>query len=310
MAIPDFQTLMLPLLTLTGDGKVHTVHEVSDALAEQLGLSEADRKEAIASGGSRFDNRIAWARTYLKEAGLLESTGRGSFRITDRGRALLRQRPSRIDVKFLKQFPEFLEFKNRRRSDRSMGKCETDEETERTPEEVLEASYQQLRQELAHELLQAVKKCSPRFFEELVVDLLVAMGYGGNRVDAGQAIGRSGDDGVDGFIKEDRLGLDVIYIQAKRWDTPVGRPVVQAFAGSLEGQRAKKGVLITTSQFSKDALEYASKIEKRIVLIDGEQLAQLMIDHDVGVTPVASYVVKRIDLDYFGDELAVETTKP
>ncbi len=171
-----------------------------------------------------------------------------------------------------------------------------------TPSELLESSYQGLRQALADELLERIEKASPRFFERLVVDLLVAMGYGGSRADAGQAVGRSGDDGIDGIIKEDRLGLDFVYVQAKRWDQAVSRPLVQAFAGSLEGQRARKGVFITTSRFTREAEEYVTRIEKRIVLVDGERLAQLMIDHGVGVADVASYHVKRVDLDYFDEE--------
>jgi len=176
-----------------------------------------------------------------------------------------------------------------------------DDESDQTPEEILEQSYQDLRRDLAEELLERIKDCSPRFFERLVVDLLVAMGYGGSRKDAGQAVGRSGDGGIDGIIKEDRLGLDVVYIQAKKWDGTVGRPAVQTFAGSLDGVRARKGILITTSDFSQPAKDYAEMIEKKIVLIDGQQLAQLMIDHNVGVTEVETYTVKRSDLDYFGD---------
>ena len=214
-------------------------------------------------------------------------------------RQALRLKPSRIDIKFLNQYPEFQDFHGR--PDGQAPDVPKDGKAEQTPQEVLEASYQGLRRELAQDLLLRVKAAPARFFEELVVDLLVAMGYGGSRRDAGQAIGQAGDSGIDGIIKEDRLGLDVVYVQAKRWDGTVGRPVVQAFAGSLEGQRARKGVFITTSQFSQDARDYVSRIEKRIVLIDGEQLTQHMIDYGVGVTEVASYVVKKLDLDYFGE---------
>jgi restriction system protein len=300
MAIPDFQSLMLPFLKLIDDGQEHIVSEITDALAQQFGLTNVDRKELLPSGQSRFDNRVEWSRTHLKKAGLLESTGRGKFRITERGLEVLKSNPAKINLRFLMQFPEFVEFRNAsRQADRQ---DEKDEEPDRTPEEVLESGYQNLRRTLARELLDRIKNCSPRFFEKLVVDLLVAMGYGGSRKDAGQAVGQSGDGGIDGIIKEDKLGLDVVYIQAKRWEATVGRPIVQAFAGSLEGQRARKGVLITTSQFSQDAKEYVNKIEKKIVLIDGDQLSQMMIDHGIGVAEVASYTVKKTDLDYFGDE--------
>lgn len=224
--------------------------------------------------------------------------GRARFRITERGLSVLQNNPTVINNDFLGQFPEFVQFRAIRRTARPAD----DSEPAGTPEETLEASYQNLRGELVQELLERVKGCTPSFFENLVVDLLVAMGYGGSKKDAGQAIGRTRDGGIDGIIKEDKLGLDVVFIQAKRWDGTVGRPVVQAFAGSLEGQRARKGVLITTSQFSPDAVDYVGRIEKKIVLIDGEELCQLMIDHGVGVTEVARYVVKKIDSDYFGDE--------
>ncbi|MDP2659786.1 MAG: restriction endonuclease, partial [Dehalococcoidia bacterium] len=209
-------------------------------------------------------------------------------------------KPPEINAKSLRKFPEFAEFVNLS----SQGNRNDGEETkaDQTPQEVLEASYQNLRRELAQELLLQIKKCPPRFFEKLVVDVLVAMGYGGSRKDAGQAVGQSGDGGIDGIIKEDKLGLDVVYVQAKRWEAPVGSPVVQAFSGSLDGQRSRKGVLITTSRFSPQAAEYVNRIEKRIVLIDGEQLAQLMIDHGIGVTEISTYAVKKMDLGYFGDE--------
>lgn len=301
MAVPDFQSLMLPLMVLSKDNKEHTNSEVIDKLAVIFNLTEQDLKEQLPSGRqTRFNNRVGWATTHLRKAGLLESVGRGKFRITERGQHVLLSNPERIDLKFLKQFPEFIEF-------RTSSKQNDDEEmiepaSDQTPEESLESSYQELRQELAQEILSLAKSCTPAFFERLVVDLLVAMGYGGSRKDAGQAVGQSGDGGVDGIIKEDKLGLDVVYIQAKRWEGTVGRPVVQTFAGSLEGFRARKGVLITTSNFSNTAKDYVNRIEKKIVLIDGDQLTQLMIDHGVGVSEVARYTIKKIDLDYFETE--------
>ncbi len=302
MAIPDYQSLMLPLLKLAQDGQDHSLSESIDTLALEFRLTGEERKELLSSGRqAKFDNRVGWARTYLKKAGLLESTGRAKFRITARGLEVLRHNPSRIDVRFLMQYPEFAEFQNRP-SQSVIKHNGHDEESTQTPEELLEANYQNLRQDLAQELLERIMSCSSQFFETLVVDLLVAMGYGGSRKDAGQAVGQSGDDGIDGIIKEDKLGLDIVYIQAKRWEGTVGRQVVQAFAGSLEGQRARKGVLITTSQFSQGAKDYVNRIEKKIVLIDGEQLAQLMIDHGIGVTQITSYVVSRVDLDYFNND--------
>ncbi len=303
MAVPDYQSLMLPLLKLAGDAQEHSIGQVIEKLASNVGLSDSEKKELLPSGTMpRFDNRVRWARVYLKKAGLLENTGRGKFRITDRGLQILKENPPRVDTKFLKRFPEFLDFQNLSKQNNRTDEDEKQDEPDQTPEENLEASYQSLRRALAQELLDRIKNSSPSFFENLVVDLLVAMGYGGSRRDAGLAVGQSGDGGIDGIIKEDRLGLDAVYIQAKKWDSTVGRPVVQAFAGSLEGQRARKGVLITTSQFSRDAEEYVSRIEKKIVLIDGEQLTQLMMDYGIGVTEVAKYAVKKIDVDYFDEE--------
>ncbi|WAA13118.1 restriction endonuclease [Fervidibacillus halotolerans] len=307
MTIPDYQSFMLPFLKILGDGRKHSLREIKTILAKECNLSEEDIKELLPSGRqSKFENRVGWARTYLKKACLLENVGRGEFVITQRGLDVLKSNPEYIDVKFLEQFPEFIEFRNIKHPNKQNGLKETKpniHDIDETPEEILESSYHTLRQELANELLERVKQCSPSFFEKLVIDLLVAMGYGGSRNDAGQAIGKSGDEGIDGIIKEDKLGLDVVYIQAKRWDNSVGRPIVQAFAGSLEGKRARKGVFITTSRFTKEARDYVKVIEKKIVLIDGERLAQLMIDHDIGVSEQARYIIKRIDTDYFGDDV-------
>lgn len=302
MAVPEFQTLMLPLLHLANDGEIHTGQELAGKLSEQFNLSAADRREMLPSRKqSRILNRTHWAIFYLRKAALLERTSRGRVRITDRGRALLREKPERIDKDLLMRFPEFAEFR-----ERSSVQPDTDASGpvvggSDTPEAVLEESYQLIRNALAQEVLERVKGSDPAFFEQMVVDLLVAMGYGGSQADAGRAVGGTGDGGIDGIIKEDKLGLDAVYIQAKRWENAVGRPVVQSFAGSLEGHRARKGVMITTSSFSPDARLYVENIEKKIVLIDGEQLAQLLIDHNVGVTETARYVLKRVDSDYFGD---------
>lgn len=306
MAIPDYQSLMLPLLEFTRDGKDHTISEAVEAIANQLGLSSEDRSEMLPSGGQqKLFNRISWSRTYMVKAGLLEPVGRGKFKITTRGVTALHTKPSKINVDFLNQYPEFVEFRARTRSKNAAATdvVETNvSPSEQTPQELLEISYQALHSQLAQDLLDKISTASPRFFEKLVVDLLVAMGYGGSRKDAGKAIGKSGDDGIDGIIKEDHLGLDAVYIQAKRWKATVGRPDVQSFAGSLEGQRARKGVFITTSQFSADAKDYVNRIEKKIILIDGEHLANLCIEFAIGVAPIISYEIKRIDLDYFEEE--------
>jgi restriction system protein len=300
VAIPGFQELTIPILRLAGDGKEHTLRETYDAVGAELGLTDAERNQLLPSGTQKsFENRVSWSRFYLQKAGLLEATGRGRFRITDRGQEVLKRPPKRVDIRFFQQFEDFRQFRRMKNKQADSPVPLIVEPDGRTPHELMEETYQELRQELAEQLLAQVKSSSPEFFEKLVVELLVAMGYGGSQVDAGKAVGRSGDGGIDGIIKEDKLGLDAIYIQAKRWEGSVGRPVVQAFAGSLEGFRAKKGVLITTSRFSDDARQYVGQIEKRIVLIDGEQLAQLMIDHQVGVTSRSAYTIHRIDQDYF-----------
>jgi restriction system protein len=300
MTIPDFQTIMLPLMQIAADGNEHRHRDVIEQLAQYFDLTEEERRTLLPSRRqTTFDNRFYWASIYLRKTGLLEKIGTGRFRITQRGLDVLAKQPTKIDIKLLSQFPEYHTFRERRNVSHSKPTTASENEDGQDPEEALGTSYQQLRQTLAQEVLERVKNCTPRFFERLVVELLVAMGYGGSLSDAGEAVGRSGDGGIDGIIKEDRLGLDVVYLQAKRWEGTVGRPVVQAFAGSLEGERANKGVLLTTSNFSQDARDYVRRIQKKIVLIDGEQLAQLMIDYDIGVAHAAAYVVKRIDSDYF-----------
>jgi restriction system protein len=302
MAIPDYQTVMLPLLRFAGDQQEHSLREAIDQLADRFNLTEEEKKDLLPSGQQEiFKNRVGWARTYIKKAGLLETTRRGHFKITERGMKVLKQNPTKVDVNFLDQFEEFRHFRALRHNKIEEGGVE-EETPERTPEEALESAYKQLRDNLANDLLQQIKSCSPGLFEKIVVELLVKMGYGGSRHDAGRAIGKTGDEGIDGIIKEDRLGLDIIYIQAKRWENTVSRPEVQKFAGALQGQRARKGILITTSAFSKEAQDYASRIDSKIVLIDGEQLAQMMIDHNLGVSPMAAYEIKKIDTDYFTEE--------
>ena len=250
-----------------------------------------------------FANRVAWSTSYLRAGLLLEATGRGRFKITERGKAVLAQHPKRIDIPFLMQFPEFKAF--REGSEKPAGgpnAAPTPATADQTPEEAFESAFQSIRASVEQDLLARVKAASPPFFEQLVVDLLVAMGYGGSQEDAGKAIGKSGDGGIDGVIKEDRLGLDTIYLQAKRWEGSVGRPVVQAFVGSLAGQHSRRGVMITTSDYTAEARSYVKGIEQQVILVSGAELARLMFEFGVGVTPVGSpYVLKRVDLDFFGD---------
>ena len=309
MAVPDYQSVMLPLLLFAGEKNDETsTGEAVEVLAKEFGLTDEDLKEMLPSGiQSTFVNRVGWASTYMKKAGLLETTRRGYYRITPRGQELLKKQPKAINVKLLKQYPEFLEFqqlKGTRSGDRESSSGGTLDVTTATPSEALETAYENLRDELADELLARLKKSSPSFFERVVVELLVKMGYGGSRADAGKAIEKTGDGGIDGIIKEDKLGLDVVYIQAKRWENnPVGRPDVMQFAGALQAQKANKGIFITTSRFTDDARSYVSQIGSKIVLIDGEQLTSLMIEHDVGVSTVSMYPVKKIDTDYFDESI-------
>lgn len=304
MPIPDYQTVMLPLLQAVSDGHDYPIRDVVDRVAEHFRLSPTERTQLLPSGQQPvFTNRVGWARTYLKKAGLLETPRRSFVRISERGKTVLRSNPMRIDVHFLEQFPGFLEFRASRRDRQGAGSAAGGEQIKpETPEEALEQAYLSLREALAQEILGRIASMSPAFFERFVVELLVKMGYGGSRKDAGERVGQSGDGGIDGIIKEDKLGLDVIYIQAKRWQSSVGRPEIQKFVGALQGQRARKGVFITSSAFTPEAIDYANRIESKVVLIDGQQLADLMIDHDLGVATVASYAVKRIDSDYFEQE--------
>jgi len=299
MTIPTFQEITLPLLKIAGDGKAHMLAEVRKDLARHFGLSPAEEEELLPSGRqSRFANRVAWAKVYLQRGGLLSSPGRGQFQITDRGREVLADPPAKIDIKFLERFPEFLEFRSREPESTAPA---TEVPNATTPEEALEAAYLSIRAGLASELLGRVRTVSPRFFEQLVVELLLKMGYGGTG-GVSEAIGRSGDEGIDGIIAEDRLGLELVYLQAKRWEGTVGRPEVQKFVGALHGKRARNGVFITTGTFSADARAYVQNIDPKVALIDGAQLAQLMIDFDVGVSPDRTYQVKKIDSDYFEED--------
>ncbi|MCU0345829.1 MAG: restriction endonuclease [Saprospiraceae bacterium] len=301
MPIPDFQSILLPLLQSCADGQEHGLRETIETLATTFQLTEEERQELLPSGSQAiFDNRVGWSKTHLMKAGLLESPRRAYFKLTEAGREVLKTNPKELNVAYLKRYPAYLEFIGP-----NVGKSGKQEEKEvvlesATPEEVLESAYGKIRKALASDLLEKIKQCPPAFFERLVVELLVKMGYGGSIKDAGRATKLTGDGGIDGIIKEDMLGLDFIYLQAKRWDSqPIGRPDVQSFVGALDGQRANKGVFITTSSFTAGALEYVKSISKRVILIDGYQLANYMIDYGLGVSTSATYDLKRIDNDYF-----------
>lgn len=280
---------MLPLLKLAGDGNDHTRKEAEGMLAQHFRLTEEERQQRSGKIG-KFYRHIGSALEQMREAGLLEPPQGGFFRITELGRQVLAEKPSAINNKFLKQLAQ---------PDTNHACPRTEEGT---PAKTFQEAYGTLRRILAGDMLDAVKNASPEFFERLVVELLVQMGYGGSQEDAQRAIGRSGDEGIDGIIKEDPLGLDAIYLQAKRWENAVGRPEVQKFAGALQGQKARKGVLITTSAFTREATEYAAGIETKVILIDGAQLVELMIDYGVGVTTYDTYELKRINAGYFTDD--------
>lgn len=302
MAVPDFQSFFKTLLDVAADGKEHSIKEAREIIAKRMNISEADLRELLPSGTqTKFDNRIAWAKSYFVQANVFESPRRGWFRITERGKELHKKGHDRIDVKILNQFPEFVEF-HTSKTDQAADNSHTDTSPVETPEEILQKAYLNIRADLASEILERIKGNSPQFFERLVVDAMVALGYGGSRADAGKSIGQSGDEGIDGIIKEDRLGLDVIYLQAKRWEGTVGRPEIQKFVGALHGKRAKKGVFITTGRFSDDAVKYVESIEPKVILIDGRTLAELMIDYGLGTTSMAKYEIRRVDSDYFAEE--------
>ncbi len=297
MAIPDFQSIMLPLLRFASDGACHNLSTARTHLAQMFSLTQKEIEELLPSGKQRrFHNRVAWAKVYLEQAGLLHSPKRGEFNITQQGLALLASNPDYISVQLLNQFEKFKTFRIARKSTEKEKVIESIE----TPEELLERSFQNIHRELVRSLLEKVKACTPSFFENLVIELLLKMGYGGNRIEAGKAIGQSGDEGIDGIINEDKLGLDIVYIQAKRWTTAtIGRPEIQKFVGALHGERAKKGVYITTSTFSPEAHQYVLVIDPKVVLIDGEQLAEYMIEYNLGVLIKDTYEIKKIDADYF-----------
>ena len=303
MAIPDFQTLMLPFLKAVEDGKEHPFKDVVEKLSIEFKLTQDELAEMLPSRRAPiFYNRVAWAKFYLKKAGLIAQIKRSYLSLTQLGQTALNSKPAQINIKYLEQFPDYLSFKENLSTNSQTETKSNEAESTSTPEEILENAYSKLNASLVVLILENIMQCSPNFFERLVVELLLSMGYGGTRAVAGRAIGQSGDGGIDGIIDEDRLGLDAIYIQAKRWEGVVGRPEIQKFVGALQGQRAHKGVFITTSEFTKEAQEYVKNINNKVVLINGFSLAKLMIENNVGVSIAATYSVKKIDSDYFVDE--------
>lgn len=301
MAIPDFQSFFKPLLDVAADGNEHSLREARERISIALNLTQSDLDELLPSGTqTTFYNRVAWAKSFLVQARVLDSPKRGQFKITERGKELHKKGYKRIDNRILSQYPEFKEF----HSGNKPGKKEQIEldNHEQTPEELLHNSFLSIRKELAATMLERIKHNSPSFFENLVVDLMVSLGYGGTKSDASQSVGKSGDEGIDGIIKEDRLGLDVIYLQAKRWEGTVGRPEIHKFVGALHGQRAKKGVFITTGRYSIEAMDYVKNIDPKVILIDGEKLVDFMIDFNLGTTTSTTLEIKKIDTDYFDEE--------
>jgi restriction system protein len=304
MPIPDYQSLMLPVLKLAAQGETSAT-DVEEKVADEFGLSPEERAQLLPSGRQRLlHNRVHWAKFYMAKAGLLDSPRRGRFVASTAGRALLATNPDRIDVQRLLTYPSFREFHRSSQSPEvpNSGVASAPATSQVTPEEQIESAYAAMQSALRADLLQRILANSPSFFEGLIIELLVAMGYGGSRQSAATQLGRSGDGGVDGVINEDRLGLDRVYVQAKRWDSPVGRPEVQSFVGSLVGLGATKGVLVTTSSFSSQAIQFARHLRERVILIDGQHLAELMVEHNVGVRLSRAVEFKRIDEDFFSEE--------
>jgi restriction system protein len=301
MPIPDFQSLMLPIMKIAEDGDEHTARELRQRIGEQLGLTEEERKELLPSGTQPvFTNRLAWSRAHLTMAGLLEKTGKGRFRITQRGKQAMASNPRTINLRFLFQFPEYSEARNRAKTDTPPEPTAQASASEvASPQERIELAFRDLNNSLTTELRSKLASVDPFRFEQVVLDLLVKMGYGGSKKEAAQVTQRTADEGIDGLINEDRLGLEVIYIQAKRWKNKVGRPEIQNFVGAIAGKKAGKGIFITTSDFHDNAREYAASLHQKLVLIDGRRLAELMIEHNIGVAPEQPYIIKKVDTDYF-----------
>lgn len=300
MPIPDFQTVMRPVLAAVANGAPLALSALRERITDEFQLTEEERHERLPSGRQTvINNRVGWARTYLNKAGLLSIPAKGQVQITPRGQEALTSGPDRITVGWLKRYPEFAEFHTARPSSTDSEELPVTSNEEITPDEQLNQAHQALMQSLADELLTQVRAATPTFFEQLVVDLMIAMGYGGSHKEAGRATQQTNDDGIDGIIKEDKLGLDVIYLQAKRWTHTVHRPEIDKFIGALTRQRARKGVFITTSDFSSGARDAAMGLDIKVVLIDGAELARLMVENSLGCSVKQVYEVKELDSDYF-----------
>ncbi len=302
--IPDYQTAMLPILKSLKDGKIKEAKEIQNLMISIFKITDEEKRIKIPSGDQPlFYNRIAWAITHLKRSETIIAPIRGNYQITDLGRKILKNPPEKITVKYLKDNTNFN--KNLNINAQAGNKIESDEgneEIDKTPDELINIGISQISIELSKMLLSQIKDCSAYFFEQIVVDLLLKMGYGGSLVENGEVTAKSGDEGIDGIIKEDKLGLDKIYIQAKKWEGSVSRPEIQKFVGALQGQKAKKGIFITTSLFTKEAIEYAKNLELTVILIDGNKLTDLMIEYEVGVSVKKVFKIKRLDTDYFNEE--------
>ena len=289
---------MLPLLKSLNDEKIKNSNDLREILIKHFKITEEEQKIKTPNGKQfLFYNRVAWSFTYLKMAELILSPERGKYKITNSGLEVLKKPQEKITIKFLKTIPNFI--KNRNPNKDKQIEEEDEEITEKTPDELIELGVSQINHELSNLLLTEIKGCSPYFFEELVIDLLLKMGYGGSNIENGEVTSKSGDEGIDGIIKEDKLGLDRIYVQAKKWENTVGRPDIQKFVGALQGKRAKKGIFITTSNFSKEAVDYTNNLDIVVVLIDGDKLTNLMIENEIGVSVNNIYKIKKIDTDYF-----------
>lgn len=298
--IPDFQTIMLPLLKAFQNGKEKTSKELREEMVSHFNISEDEQKEKIPSGKQPlYYNRVAWAIAYLKMADLISSPARAVYTITEEGKKVLENPPEKITINFLKQFDSFSKNRN---PEKDTELDDNNQIVEKTPDELIEIGYKQVKNELSLQILNQIKDCSPYFFEKLVLDLLIKMGYGGSEMANGEVTPKGSDEGIDGIIKKDKLGLDKIYIQAKKWENCVGRPEIQKFVGALQGKRAKKGIFITMSTFTKEALEYAENLDVAVILIDGKKLANYMIENELGVSLKQNYKIFNVDTDYFIEE--------
>lgn len=306
MSIPKYDEMYREFLDCLADGQAHKSKEVKDIVAKRLSISAKEREELLPSGKQAlFDNRIGWTRTYLKKAGLVQSPARGIYVLTPAGKQVLLENPAKIDNTYLQRFESFRNFVSADQSEENEG-MNVPTVSSQTPQDVLDDAFRKINQTLCDDLLAEIVKQSPAFFEHLVIKLLTQMGYGGTVEHAGEVIGQSGDEGIDGIIREDKLGFNLIYIQAKRWDcdATVGRPEIQKFVGALAGQGASKGLFITTAKFTKEARQYAEKQHTtKVVLVDGQTLARLMIEYNLGVSTEATYRIKRIDTDFFSDDI-------